>query len=188
MPAFDYSKPVRIYFAISTYNSLVDIAQAQVTLHYQTNNANALNTTDYPNKIKCCPITEVTPDENATIAATAYRYYITLNQKDLLTESFDVDMIYKVQIRFSTKSWDSKDPISSLASTSSEWSTVCLIKPIQVPSFLITNLDEGVETSSDEEASVVLATLEPDFIGVYDPVTKTETLKSWRMRLYDNGG
>jgi hypothetical protein len=57
MPAFDYKKPIKVYFAISTYNKLSDIAQAQVTVRYQTNNANALNTSKYKNKIKCCTIT-----------------------------------------------------------------------------------------------------------------------------------
>lgn len=188
MPAFDYRKPVKIYFAISTYNSLGDIAQAQITVHYQTNNANALNTTTYPNKIKCSAITEVTPDDDPVIAATLHHYYITLDPSDLLTGAFDPSMIYKVQIRFSTKSWSSQSSISDLASTSSEWSTVCLIKPIEIPSFIIADLDEDVETSSDEEVSVVLSTLEPDFIGVYIPVTQTETLKFWRMRLYDSTG
>ena len=188
MPAFDYRKPVKIYFAISTYNSLGDIAQAQITVHYQTNNANALNTTTYPNKIKCSAITEVTPDDDPVIAATLHHYYITLDPSDLLTGAFDPSMIYKVQIRFSTKSWSSQSSISDLASTSSEWSTVCLIKPIEIPSFIIADLDEDVETSSDEEVSVVLSTLEPDFIGVYIPVTQTETLKFWRMRLYDSAG
>ena len=61
-PAFNYKQRIRVYFAISTYNSLGDIAQAQVLVRYQKNNANALNTDKYPNKIKCCSITETTPD------------------------------------------------------------------------------------------------------------------------------
>ena len=103
MPAFNCKDPIKIYFAISTYNSLSEIAQAQVTVRYQTNNANALNTTKYPNKIKCCPITEVTPEDDATRAATAARFFITLDPEDIVTGNFDPTMIYKVQIRFSTK-------------------------------------------------------------------------------------
>ena len=38
-----------------------------MTVHYQTNNANALNTTIYPNKIKCSAITEVTPDDEDAV-------------------------------------------------------------------------------------------------------------------------
>lgn len=186
MPAFNYKDPIKVYFAISTYNTLSEIAQAQVTVRYQTNNANALNTTTYPNKIKCCPITEVTPSDDATIAATAARYYITIDPSDIITGNFDSTMIYKVQVRFSTKSWSSTAPISSLASTASEWSTVCLIKPIQIPNFSIVGLEEQVQIGSDEQASVILASLEPDFVGVYIPVTQTETLKYWRMKLYDS--
>ena len=188
MPAFDYKKPIRVYFAISTYDSLSDIAQAQVTVRYQTNNANALNTSKYPNKIKCCPIREVTPDDDPTIAATATRFYITLEPGDIVTGSFNPSMIYKVQIRFSTKSWSSTAPISSLAASASQWSTVCLIKPIEIPDFTIVELEQEEGASSDETVSTILATLEPDFIGVYMPVSPTETLKKWRMRLYDAEG
>ena len=78
MPAFDYKQSVRIYFAISTYNSLGDIAQAQLTVRFQKNNRNAMDTTKYPNKIKCCPITEVTPQQDETIASMAARYYVEL--------------------------------------------------------------------------------------------------------------
>ena len=189
MPAFDRKKSVRVYFAISTYNSLGDIAQAQVSVHYQTNNANALNTTKYPNKIKCCPIVEVTPDMDQAIASTSARFYITIDPGDIITGNFDTSMIYKVQIRFSSKSWSSQASISDLASTASEWSTVCLIKPIEIPSFSIVGLEgDAITTDQGEQASIVLSTLQPDFIGVYIPVTQTETLKHWRMRLYDSTG
>ena len=149
MPAFDYTKPVRIYFAISTYNSLADIAQAQVTLHYQTDNRNALNTDKYPNKIKECSITNVTPQDDATVAATLHHYYITIDKSVLITGNFTPDTIYKVQIRFSTRRWGEGASASDLASTASEWSTVCLIKPIEVPSFFIPTLDENIQTSLD---------------------------------------
>lgn len=190
MPAFDYKRPIRVYFAISTYNAFSDIAQAQVTVRYQTNNANALNTNFYPNKIKCCSITEVLPQEDATIAATAARFYITIDPSDLVTGSFDPTMIYKVQIRFSTKSWSHNDSITNLASGASEWSTVCLIKPIQIPDFTIIELGQQQDLATSEAVTTVLATLEPDFIGVYTPApsAKTETLKKWRMRLYNFQG
>ena len=55
MPSFNYEDKVKIYFAISTYNSKDEIKQAQVTVRYQINNANALNTSTYPNKIKILP-------------------------------------------------------------------------------------------------------------------------------------
>ena len=119
MPAFDFKKSIKVYFAISTYNSLDEIAQAQVTVRYQTNNANALNISKYPNKIKTCSITEVSPTSDAAIAATAARYYITLNPGDLIGGKFDPKMIYKVQIRLSTKEWTDDTSISNLSSTGS---------------------------------------------------------------------
>lgn len=188
MPAFDYKKPIRVYFAISTYNALDEISQAQVTVRYQTNNANALNTSNYPNRIKCCTITQVLPQEDAVIAATAARFYITLNPQDLVEGKFDPKMIYKVQIRLSTRYWQPTDPISSLASTSSEWSTVCLLKPIEIPYFTISELEQEENASTEESVTTILATLEPDFTGIYEPASSAETLKYWRMKLYNSDG
>jgi len=54
--AFPYTKSVNIYFQLSQFNSLSSIAQVQLTVKYQTNNRNALNTNKYPNKIKCTTI------------------------------------------------------------------------------------------------------------------------------------
>lgn len=184
-PAFNYKQRIRVYFAISTYNSLGDIAQAQVLVRYQKNNANALDTDKYPNKIKCCSITETTPDQDAAIASTAARYYIEIEPTDLVTGGFEPDTIYKVQLRFSTKSWSAYTSATNLASAASEWSTVCLLKPIEIPTFYIIELG-GVDTATTgEEVSITYSNLEPIFTGVYVPVNQSESLRNWRMRLYN---
>ena len=103
MPAFAYTdKTVRIYFGISDFNSKADIKNVHITVKYQENNSNALNTNVYPSKIKISGYNEVTPRDNPVIAATPYRYYIELSGSDLITGSFRRGVIYKVQIRFST--------------------------------------------------------------------------------------
>lgn len=190
-PAFDYKQKVRIYFAISTYNSLSDIAQAQVLVRYQKNNANALDTDKYPNKIKCCPITEVTPGQDATIASTAARFFIELEPKDLVTGGFEPDLIYKVQLRFSSRSWSSRTSATNLASSASEWSTVCLLKPIEIPNFYVLELGgqditlDQIEGKDGETVSIIYSSLEPIFTGVYSPINPSESLRNWRMRLYN---
>ena len=186
MPSFNYTKQVRVYFSISTYNSLPQIAQAQVVVRYQTNNANALNTTAYPNKIKCCQINQVTSGENAAIASTASRFYIVLTPDDIIN-GFNPTTLYKVQIRFSTVSYDSKTSIATLARTASEWSTVCLLKPIIVPTFSVAGLEE-TKINSNNSTYTIISTTQPNFTGTYTPGTPSETLKYWRMRLYDEGG
>ena len=187
MPAFDYKQSVRIYFAISTYNSLGDIAQAQLTVRFQKNNRNAMDTTKYPNKIKCCPITEVTPRQDETIASMAARYYVELQPGDLVEGKFDPTLLYKVQIRFSTRSWSSQSSAANLSSTASEWSTVCLLKPIEIPNFYILELGGAVTMDQQlgEDVAVVYSSIEPVFTGVYVPVDERESLKNWRMRLYN---
>ena len=154
-------------------------------MRYQKNNANALNTDKYPNKIKCCSITETTPDQDAAIASTAARYYIEIEPTDLVTGGFEPDTIYKVQLRFSTKSWSSDTSATNLANAASEWSTVCLLKPIEIPAFYIIELG-GVDTATTgKEVSITYSNLEPIFTGVYVPVNQSESLRNWRMRLYN---
>ena len=74
MPAFDKDNEegVNIYFALSSFNVRSEIAQAHVTVRYQSSNANALSS-NYPAKIKICVI-EQSKDG---------RYYINLKNADL---------------------------------------------------------------------------------------------------------
>lgn len=187
LPAYNYKQTVRIYFAISTYNIIGDIAQAQLTVRYQHNNRNALNTNEYPNRIKCCPITEVQPEQDEAIASTSARFYVELDPSDLVDGRFDPKLLYKVQLRFSSTSWSSTSSAANLARNASEWSTVCLLKPIEVPSIYI--LELGGASFKDEQmgknVSMVFSSIEPTFTGVYAPVDASESLKSWRMRLYN---
>ena len=64
MPAFlinsgDVVKDTcRVYFSISAYNSLADIANAQVTVSDQNTNVSVLNEEKYPCDIMLVPIME----------------------------------------------------------------------------------------------------------------------------------
>lgn len=189
MPAFDYRKQVRIYFAISTYNSMADVAQAQILCRFQRTNGNALNTSIYPNKIKCCDIHQVLPEEDPARAATAARYYITLNPGDLAAGAFSTSTIYKVQIRLSSRSWSPTAAAATLSSVASEWSTVTLLKPIAIPRFNVSEMggDELLEDQVDQTVSIIYSGIEPVFTCVYEQ-NGAETLKNWRLRLYDSIG
>lgn len=186
MSAFPYNKPVRVYFALSNYNSISSIAQVQVLVRYQNNNNNALDTNKYPNKIKCASIQEVKADEDPVIAITAARYYIVIDPSDLNKSPFDPDVIYKVQLRFSPKVLSSSASASTLASEASEWSTVCLLKPIEVPTISILNFDS--QDTIDEQVMITYNSLEPIFLGTYEPNGGAQTLKQWKMQLFNEEG
>lgn len=130
-PAFVRTDDCRIYFSLSSYNSLQDIKHVQVTLVNQKTNQNAFKTSLYPLGIKF--ISSISVDSNVN---NSYKYYITIDNTDVDDNVFGLNTFYKVQIRFSsvnkpvtpTAAW-----INSHLDDFSEWSQVCLIKGIEQP-------------------------------------------------------
>lgn len=190
MPAFLYNQnSVRIYFGMSDFNSKADIRNVHMTVKYQDNNENALNINSYPASIKVCGYSEVLPQEDPSIAATPYRYYVELFGSDLRDGSFRQGITYKIQLRFSSDTSVSNniglgmDYFAGHLTQFSEWSTVCLIRGIVKPRLSLVGFD-SVETANDETATVTLASVDASFIAQYVAGEKEETLKNWRMRLY----
>lgn len=188
MPAFligssDVQKNTcKIYFSISLYNSLSDIKNAQVTVANQKTNLSVLNKEKYPCEIMLTDIkTDLTRNSDD-------KYYIEIKTSDI-QEGFQINQYYKVQIRFtaigaSNISLNTPQKIDSWLAANlsnfSEWSTVCLIRGISVPSLSVS----GFDTSAD----VTLWSLNNvDVIGKLnfsDPM-ETDTLKSYQIKVYN---
>ena len=188
MPAFIYSQGVDVYFSLSLYNNFNDIANnAQVTVRNQKDNLSALKEDVYPTGIKICTVYENTD------LLIENRYYIHIDSDDL-EQGFQMNTYYKVQIRFTgpavpappTKIVDGviTYPIATWINDNlsgfSEWSTVCLVRPISKPILQLNGFDLDTE-----EATFTLGD-----IGLVGSVSfddgDTEYLKSYRVRLYDN--
>ena len=193
MPAFAIEEnsdnnTVKIYYTLSTYNSAQKegISQVHVSVRRQSSNVNVL-AGDYEILEKEAFV----QDEEDKILN---RYYITLNSSQI-KEGFKKDVLYKVQLRFSSISYQqAKNRDNSISLVSfftnnvqyfSEWSQVCIIKPIIAPIFYIddfhyTNDDDyGQKESAQDTFTNSLA----DFIGVYKANESSENLKYWRLRL-----
>ena len=167
MPAFDKDNEegVNIYFALSSFNIRTEIKQAHATVRYQSSNANALSSV-YPAKIKICSINE----------AADGRYFINLKSTDL-DGGFKAEQLYKVQIRFSSSTGSATlDYFNSHLDDFSEWSTVCLIKPITRPTVSIDGLGSTWTKSI------------PQFTIRFVSNNRTETLKQWRLKLISAAG
>ena len=216
MPAFlvdgdnELKKICRVYFSISSFNSISEIKNAQVTLANQNTNISVLNTKKYPCGIKITPIYE-------DITKTSEdRYYIELEPSDLEPEygydedtdkytisKFNINEYYKVQIRFTSvtasdidigippSNWSEKDQKYTDAQAIdswlvqnldkfSEWSTVCLIRGISSPILSVKGLDPAAETTIWTTSKVDLIAT----LSFLDPL-ETETLKSYRIKLFD---
>ena len=187
-PILDYSMPafvlegtdpiVRIYFALSVYNSWSEVGSVHMTVRYLESNANALGT-GYPAKIKV-----VAPQIDEERVTRQDKYYVELANSDL-ADGFVVNTTYKIQLRFSKlplsasgagprASWFNENYINF-----SEWSTVSLIRPIKKPVYSVLGLEEA-----DSGAAVNFASLDSIFTVTYETTEDSEPLKAWRGRLY----
>lgn len=188
MPAFligssDSQKNIcKVYFSISQYNSLSDIKNAQVTVTNQNTNLSVLNKEDYPCEIM---LTNIKTDLTRT---SDDKYYIEIKNSDI-EDGFQINQYYKVQIRFtaaaaSSVSLNTPQAIDSWLAANlsnfSEWSTVCLVRGISVPSINIT----GFDTSAD---STIWSLNNVDVIGqlTFADSEETDSLKSYQIKLYD---
>ena len=188
MPAFlvgssDIQKNTcRVYFSISLYNSLNDIKNAQVTVANQNTNLSVLDKSKYPCEIM---LTDIKTD---LTRVSDDKYYIEIKTSDI-EEGFQINQYYKVQIRFTAAgatdvSLDTPQAIDSWLAANlsnfSEWSTVCLVRGISVPSLSVSGFDISADTTLWSLNNV-------DVVGrlIYADPAETDTLKSYQIKLYD---
>lgn len=188
MPAFlvgssDIQKNTcRVYFSISLYNSLNDIKNAQVTVVNQNTNLSVLDKSKYPCEIM---LTDIKTD---LTRVSDNKYYIEIKTSDI-EEGFQINQYYKVQIRFTAAgaadvSLNTPQAIDSWLAANlsnfSEWSTVCLVRGISVPSLSVSGFDISADTTLWSLNNV-------DVVGrlTYADSAETDTLKSYQIKLYD---
>ena len=190
MPAFlidsgDAEKDIcKVYFSISQYNSFSDIVNAQVSVRNQNTNISVLNPLKYPCEVM---LTNIYVDSSVTTDA---KYYVKIQKTDIENNNFKIDEYYKVQIRFT----DTEAEEVSMAIPQaidgwlvnnldhfSEWSSVCLVRGISKPTLNLLDWDPAETRVIDwsvqnTQISGSLTFADPD---------ENETLKSYRIRLYD---
>lgn len=163
MPAFNVNDgQVKIYFSFPKYNSISDIQEIHLTLRYQVSNTTALNNQNDILVISKNNITKATDNTD--------RYYF------ILQNNFQANVLYKTQIRFSSSVATNPlgEYLKNNISNFSEWSTVCLLKPINIPTFTINGLGPTQTTINNFLA---------DFTGTYLPGNSNQILKSWKLTL-----
>lgn len=158
MPGFLPADGCRIYFSISDYNDFNDITKAEISLKYQRDNSSALDAETMEiekEKIKI---------DNSTTSNNKYYFKLEL-------DNFTVGTIYKLQIRL----YDNKEQ-------KSEWSTVCLLKPIATP---IVNV-ELFNSNNNLSGDVAISTDVIEFYGnlSWKDSDQAEVLYYYQLDLY----
>lgn len=186
MPAFIRSTPCNIYFSLSIYNNIKDIANAQVVVNNQNDNRSALSMEMYPTGVKICDIQTDT-------SRTDDKYYIQIKPSDLTSGVFNLNQFYKVQIRFTSTEATEAPKTGQIASWLvdnqqyfSEWSTVCLVKGIEKPNIYLKGFEQD---NSHSEYELTFTQEIIDLVGrmYYDfnENLEKETLKWYSVHLYN---
>lgn len=173
----------RIYFTLSQFNTMADIANVQVTVRSQYTNLSVLDKSKYPSEIM---ITNIQEDITKT---SDDRYYIELNKTDIQGGKFEINQYYKVQMRFTHKDAPAAPSNQALDAwlaanidLFSEWSTVCLIRGISTPQLAVSGF-------TIEGGNISWANYNPIIYGAirFANEEETEKLKSYQVKLYHNG-
>ena len=136
MPAFKATDGyARIYFTLSNYTSIQSdsIKSIHISIRDQASNNNKAKD---PTGIIIKPFENLQTEEDKILN----RYHVDIDKADLKDGNFIIDKIYKVQLRFSSISDENisaKMYFTDNVYGFSEWSTVCIIKPISAPNFYI---------------------------------------------------
>lgn len=184
MPAFPNDKDAVIYFSLSPLNASASIQRVHVTLVNQANNENALN------KASGVLIQSLKMDTSNGL------YYVTIPTSMLKGgNTFNINQFYKVQIRFD--SYNGTVPTEEVQLNAylldyqtyfSEWSTVCLIRPILQPSIELRTFDTNDSDIIPAFNKGIIPISGKMFFGGDIFSLETETLQSYQIQILKNDG
>lgn len=181
LPAFVNTTDAIIYFSLSPYNSPSQIQRVHVTLTNQLNNESALN------NLNGILFTNLQYDD------TSGMYYIVIPITAVKGNSFNINQFYKVQLRFDSYNGGSiptaeneiTNYLLTYQSYFSEWSTVCLIKPILQPNIQLRPFD--LYSGSDPIAfNKGIISISGKLYFGDNSVTETETLQSYKIQILNS--
>lgn len=213
MPAFIQTAPVRIYFALSKYNSYNEIKYIQIVCSAQLTNLSILSQKDFPTGIKMLPRARINIDPDRT---GEDKYYITISPDELQDpeiinslKAFQINQYFKVQLRFAdmdSSDWvnEDKNTLNNWTYSNldhlSEWSTVCIIKAISQPSLQL-GIPSLIYHSDTDTYEHIIQPLVPigneitmAFIGINGELTfakgvaEKETLEQYQVTVIDHNG
>lgn len=188
--AFVSTEAAIVYFSLSQYNSASGIKRVHVSVVDQTNNENALS--------DACGVLF----SNLRYDKSAGMYYVRI-PASVISGGFKINQFYKIQVRFDCYDVGSSSEPSQMLNTAdkqnyllnhqtyfSEWSSVCLIRPILQPNILVKNFtNSGTEKPYFNKGILSLAG-QLYFTGEDGEVntSETETLQAYKIQILSDNG
>lgn len=205
MDAFPNTADATIYFSLSPFNSSTDIKHVHVSVVNQLNNENAIS--------EKCPNGVLFQD--LRYDTQSGMYYVSIPANLIDGKVFNINQFYKIQIRFDACDWnnipENERPSQNLGEGGeqrdknvsnyllnyqpyfSEWSSVCLIRPILKPILHIKNFSQMVGDTDE----IVVPAFNKGLIPIVGKAyfldksetesqisqTETETLQSYQINI-----
>lgn len=182
-PAFPVGTDLQVYFTLQQITNPKDsIGHVQIRVVNQNDNQSIIDTSKYPDGT-------IYKNWNEVDDKQAPKYSALVLLSDLTKRNWVAGQKYKIQMRFGTTK--KFDDISTFATwkqkqiddqTFSEWSTVMIVKAINIPKVYLQN-------SRDISAEVVFAeftesTSTPLFLGIFQDVGSDEYVEQYKFDLY----
>lgn len=181
MPAFVNTQDAYVYFSLSPYNDTTEIKRVHISVTNQLTNDNVLN------DASGILITDLMLNENTGMSYVVIPYSSIKN-------GWGINQFYKVQIRFDSYEGDAyKEGMSSSLLNSylidyrayfSEWSSVCLIRPILQPNIKLRTFDtyNGENTIGFNKGIMPISGI--CYFGESNVTEETETLQSYQIKIF----
>ena len=209
MPAFEVTTDknqakatCKIYFSLSKFNGSQDFKRVHISIFKQKTGTNAVNLkNDTSSKNPRYRETGIILDIIPTYDKEKELYYVTVSEKDLAnTKGWNTTEKYKVQIRLANAIYNGNKNISqaqwikNMADQFSEWSTICILTPIERIDFEIPILNDfTTQNKTDwkeqltEDNIIYEATLVLSGRFIYSK-NNNELIKNYQFIIYDSGG
>lgn len=245
MPTFPYNQDVNLFFSVSSYTNVKDIEYIHVSIVSQKTNRSVFQAKT-SNGRACYPTVMLAKMPSSPVNQNSRTYMITIPKqviKSAVSDGWDCDTFYKVQIRFDMGGVDENNHtifdktnnkfydwvftntdegrlnvdllknqyyLKNSQNKFSEWSTVCLLRPIPTCGLFYESGDstkvsewkkgiKGFYDDSNSEATVVedypafspgeilISTKLMFYIGD-DVAATSEKLASYSISVYDDAG
>ena len=194
MNAFPNTTDAVVYFSLSPFNSSTEIKHVHISVVNQLNNENAI-ATKHPSGVL---FSDLNYDTKAGM------YYVTIPVADIDGNVFNINQFYKVQLRFDSCNWDNIDgndvPNTEKKVTNyllnyqqyfSEWSSVCLIRPILQPSIFIKTFEIYQEAAGNGKVPSYNKGIIPivgNMLFGDGSQNETETMQSYQIKILSENG
>lgn len=186
MPAFVRTTDAKVYFSLSPYNEYAQIKRIHISVMNQANNESALK------NINGIMLFDVAKNKGIPYDTEVGLYYVPI-PNSAIENGFGINQFYKVQLRFDAYDKEEVDDSDDAEFNSyllnnqtyfSEWSQICLIRPILEPHIILRIWDD---VSTDNQLAFNKGII--PITGLLSFGTgnqgETETLQSFHIEVLD---